>query len=151
MDVSARINSMATTLKGLSGLFDGWIREACEAHKEELVQMNRDRLSKGLSHEGYDIFPSYSPSTIRYKIRRAAPFDRVTLKDYGDFHRTLEVVFTAHELHVVSGDPDFDKVAWLQMYYGNQIYGFTESEVEEISVVFVGDEVARKVHEWFKQ
>lgn len=151
MDVSAHINGMVSAVQGLSNLIEGWTKEACEARRDDIVQLNRDRLWKGLSHEGYEIWPSYAYSTIKYKQRRGAPFDRVTLRDYGDFYRTLAVVFTAKEFHVTSGDPDFDKVEWLQMHYGNQIYGFTEEDREWISIVLISDEVGQKVHDYVKK
>lgn len=151
MDVSAHIDGMASDALGLEGLIPEWTRDACEAHADELAQMNRDRLMAGLSHEGYPIFPDYSPYTIAYKRKRGGITDRVTLYDYGAFHASLHVVFGGEGFHVESSDSDAGKVTFLEDHYGNQIYGFTEDDRDLISVVFVGDEVAVKVHDYVKR
>ena len=43
------------------------------------------------------IKPRYQPSTINYKKRTGQPFDRVTLKDTGDFYKSIEIEAKATE------------------------------------------------------
>lgn len=39
------------------------------------------------------IRPFYKPSTIKAKLRKHQPYDRVTLKDKGNFYRRMKVFY----------------------------------------------------------
>jgi hypothetical protein len=45
----------------------------------------------GINASGNAISPDYADSTINYKKRNLQPYDRVTLKDSGDFYDSIEI------------------------------------------------------------
>ena len=52
-------------------------------------EKERERIFDGKTFTGEDITPSYKPYTVMVKEQKGQPTDRVTLKDTGDFHRSI--------------------------------------------------------------
>jgi hypothetical protein len=78
--------------------------------KSKAVALNLDQLSKGKSNEGerlrtYKSRPPnvYADRTIGYKIRVGQPYNKVTLRDKGDFYRSFKII-PFHDLAVIWTD-----------------------------------------------
>ena len=56
---------------------------------ETILDANRDQLFAGKDKQGKEIIPEYTPTTISIKKEKGQPTDRVTLKDTGEWHRSL--------------------------------------------------------------
>jgi len=54
----------------------------------QLYELGEDSTGRKLE----DIGGSYSPYTVKEKLRKGQPIDRVTLKDTGDFYATFKVI-----------------------------------------------------------
>lgn len=54
-----------------------------------ILDANRSQLMEGLDKTGKDIIPEYTPFTKQIKQEKGQPTDRVTLKDTGEWHRSL--------------------------------------------------------------
>lgn len=151
MDVTARLEDMASALSGLEGLIPGWVRDECEGAADEIAQLNRDRLMAGKAPDGSGITPFYSPYTLAYKRRRGGITDRVTLYDYGEFHASLRVVFGGEEFFVESTDGDARKVDFLLEHYLGEVLGFSQDDLEYISAFIVAEPVSKKLYDFVKQ
>lgn len=77
-------------------------------------------MFSGKLSTGEDITPEYALSTIAAKKRKGQPYDRVTLRDTGDFY-TSRFVF-ADQGKIVNGS-DVQYSEFLVKRYGEQIYG----------------------------
>lgn len=58
---------------------------------EKVLDLNRDQLDQGIRSDGSQIGPDYKAITVKYKQSKGQPYDRVTLKDQGDFYDGLRV------------------------------------------------------------
>lgn len=103
----------------------------CREFQEEILKMNTDSqlFEKGLLATGSKVVPKYRPSTVKRKKRKGHPYNRVTLKDTGEFHESFELDFGADYFEVVSTDK---KGKYLVKRYGKEIYGLTEANVSEL-------------------
>lgn len=99
-----------------------------------VTDLNRNQHSRGERADGSEIEPEYTGYTIRRKIEKGQPYDRVTLEDTGDYHESLRVKIFDSKIEVISGDWKADM---LDDKYGgaNQpILGLQPGSVREVRV-----------------
>lgn len=94
-----------------------------------VIQLNIDQLTSGVNSDGTSIKPAYRPSTIERKRRRGQVYDRVTLRDEGDFHASFFLVYGNDEFS--SDAKDFKRV-YLEKRYGPNIYGLTDQNISRL-------------------
>lgn len=103
---------------------------AVKGFEAEVVKMNTDRLyDVGEYTTGRAITPGYTPFTVKLKRQKGQPTDRVTLRDTGDFHSSIYLVFQGDRFLVAADDP---KTADLVAKYGTQIFGMTDKDMAEL-------------------
>lgn len=109
-----------------------------EGLKEEIIYLNTiDQLyNKGIDSKGQsleNIGGSYSPFTIEEKIRKGLPYDRITLRDSGDFYASFKIVNRGGalviEAETLKGNKD------LTEEWGTDIIGLTEENRQKILVI----------------
>ena len=104
--------------------------EYCRAEEKFVLDANRDQLYlRGIDASGNSL-GNYSPYTVQYKISVGAPYDRVTLKDEGDFHASFFVEYDGDRLTIYADDV---KTASLVRRYGPDILGLNFSSMEELA------------------
>ena len=100
------------------------IDEVVLENKELLIEANVSQMERGEYNDGKKIAPSYAKSTIARKIAKGQPIDRVTLKDSGDFHESMDMA-------KAPGGWDFGSYVTYQPFlvkkYTDKIYGITQS------------------------
>lgn len=97
-------------------------------YEPEIVDHITDnQLFKGKDSEGNDIEPSYTPFTISIKRSKGQPTNRVTLKDEGDFHNSIELDFSKDQYVVYATD---SKTKRLERKYGNKILGLNDEGIQ---------------------
>ena len=72
-----------------------------------LEERNQDALDVGERDDQSQIRPKYRPYTKKIKAQKGQPFDRVTLKDTGQFYRAIRYKVEGNMLKVFSLDPKF--------------------------------------------
>ena len=60
-----------------------------EATTDELEELQREQIFQGERSDGKQFVPSYAESTIKRKLKKGQPVDRVTLKDKGPFQERI--------------------------------------------------------------
>ena len=115
-------------IKNLTALKNGGVNSLIEMlvleNREFIGKLNTDlQLYKGFDAVGDKIKPAYSKLTISYKKRKGDPYDRVTLKDTGDFYRSTDVDTSATDFIIINHDEQFPKLA---EKYGNKLLGLSE-------------------------
>lgn len=126
--------------KAFVGLLDGltsidiaaMVKASVEAHKAEIEDLNTDQLNAGLSANGQRITPPYVPFTVAIKQAKNQPSDRVTLKDEGDFHKSIFVKTHQNAFEMDATDP---KTPALVGKYGEAILGLTDRNIDEASEI----------------
>lgn len=113
-----------------------------------LVDMNaQDQLyTKGVNRLGVriDEYQPYRPLTIQVKIEKRQPYDRVTLKDTGEFYDSFYVETAEDRFYIKASD---EKTNWLIKKYGAEIFGLTNDSLAEFINDYVKDEAYNRVKE----
>lgn len=113
-----------------------------------LIDMNaQDQLyAKGVNRLGVriDEYQPYRPLTIQVKIEKRQPYDRVTLKDTGEFYDSFYVETAEDRFYVKASD---EKTNWLIKKYGAEIFGLTNDSLAEFINDYVKDEAYNRVKE----
>lgn len=109
------------------------IKTKIEQDTSIIIDMNANRqlYQQGVNSEGEDIM-SYAPyrtRTIRIKLTKGQPTDRVTLRDTGDFHTSFEVTADDTEFRIDATDW---KTKDLVDKYGKEILGLTDEHINEL-------------------
>lgn len=100
---------------------------------EDILDANRDQLFAGKDKQGKEIIPEYKQITIDIKKEKGQPTDRVTLKDTGEWHKSL---FMKTESNKIFIDSDHELTSELLEKYdrGNDtILGIPQNKKETIN------------------
>lgn len=128
--------SIAETVE--RNLSDGnYTRKALEQNQQRIVEMNVEQLyDYGMNSLGIriDTYEPYSPYTVRIKQEKGQPYDRVTLRDTGDFHKSFEVVFEPMGFYITATDY---KTQDLVDRYGARIFGLTSENKQDLTIKYV--------------
>ena len=89
-------------------------RAIIQANKAQLYEDGIDSLGRSLGR--------YSPMTIEYKKAAGQPYDRVTLKDTGDFYAGFDLASKEFPFSIESSDIKTEK---LKKRFGKNIFGLT--------------------------
>jgi transcriptional regulator len=104
-----------TTIKNLYDRFekldtDKVIDSALKQTKDYIGALNKEQMNKGLRSDGSETTPTYKDSTIRIKIEKGQPVDRVTLKDTGAFYAGVKVEVKVDTISIFSTDSKSEKL-----------------------------------------
>ena len=94
--------------------------------------MQRDQLDKGLDSKGNQIKPSYADSTIARKKKKGQPFNRVTLKDSGDYYNSFDIIYNDSNGTFLIEATNFVR-QYLVNRYGEDIEGLTTESIDIVS------------------
>lgn len=108
---------------------------------QSLIEQNADWIAdcvrekqlyeKGENAAGISIadYMPYKPLTIQIKTEKRQPTDRVTLRDTGDFHKSIHVEADQTYFEIVADDWKTDD---LKFKYGDNILGLTDENLNEL-------------------
>lgn len=89
------IEPMITRVRELHGAIDEELRAAVVEYSDIIIDMvaNDQLYERGINGRGVEIssYEPYHMSTIRIKLEKGQPVDRVTLRDTGRFHRSFRL------------------------------------------------------------
>ena len=121
------------------------------AHKEEiLTAITQDQLyEQGINGAGVSImsYQPYAPSTIKRKQKKGQPYNRVTLKDTGEWYKSLDLVYDVDGFYVYSTD---DKNTYLKKRYGDKILRLSNSNLNQVLRDTIRPHLARKLKEYLQ-
>lgn len=118
------------------------------ANEAYIIDMNayEQLYKRGVNRMGVSImdYRPYSPYTIRYKKAVGQPYDRVTLRDEGDFYRGFFIEADDRMFYISSTD---DKTQKLTKKYTNYIFGLTDENKAELTWEYVYPDLIEKLNE----
>lgn len=105
---------------------------------------NDQLFRRGINGRGEKImdYMPYKPSTIRRKQKKGQPTTRVTLKDTGDFYKSMFVVFDSEGFYITSSD---DKAKYLVKKYGESIFRLTNENFTRIIRSHIRKELVKRI------
>lgn len=116
-------------------------RDSLPEMLEDVIRDNEDVIvsaiaddqlyRRGITGRGRKIkdYAPYKDTTIRIKREKGQPTTRVTLRDTGDFHNSMFVVFDADGFYITSSD---EKTEDLVAKYGEDIFRLTDKNFTRI-------------------
>ena len=108
----------------------------------DIADTNADQMFAGLRADDTEIGDEhpYKPFTIAIKKEKGQPTDRVTLKDTGEFHRSIFVKFEGDKIIIDSDNDLRDK---LVEKYGATIFGLTKQNKQALIKI-----IEKRLNKW---
>lgn len=100
-------------------------------------------FKKGIDSNGNSL-GQYAESTIKRKKIKGQPYDRVTLKDMGEFYSTWDII-PQEDGFIITADGRKGSIDLLQKY-GNDVLGLTDENLQVI-IQLVQDEIIKSIQE----
>ena len=145
---NASIKNLVYRLRKFKDILDEELKDEIMKHEDVIVQMvTQEQLyEKGIEGRGTEImsYQPYTARTIRIKQKKGQPYDRVTLKDTGEFYNSLHVEFDDEGFYVTSTD---DKAKYLLARYGKTIFRLTNENFSELLRNYVRPSLQEKLKE----
>lgn len=98
-----------------------------------IIDWNVEQMLSGQDSEDKPIDPPYRPLTIEIKKIKGQPYDKVTLRDEGDFHHGTIIEWGDNSFFITSTDP---KTTKLTKKYGWQIFGLNDEHYTDLQEQF---------------
>lgn len=143
---NASIRNLVYRLRKFKPVLESALKEEVEKNADFLTDLIRLRLNLGFDGFYNKIQPPYAPRTIKNKIRKGQPTDRVTLKDTGDFYASLHVEFDEGGFRIVSND---NKAKYLLANYGDAILRLPDEDLTRL-LKLIRPALAYKMKEYLK-
>lgn len=99
---------------------------------------------RGINGRGEKImsYAPYKPSTIAIKRKKGQPTTRVTLRDTGDFHKSMYVVADSEGFYITADD---EKTPELIAKYGEEIFRLTDKNFTRILRSHIRKELVKRI------
>lgn len=120
--------SVYETLKNVDLEFEA--AESFNESSKEFERLNTEQLYMGITSEGKEITPAYAASTIVRKKSKGQPYDRVTLRDTGQFYQKLDAYADNNKIYI---DSDVDYSKYLAEKYTDKIFGLSKDNKKQFS------------------
>lgn len=105
---------------------------------------NNQLYRRGINGRGEKImsYAPYAARTIENKKRKGQPTTRVTLRDTGDFHKSMYVIFDSEGFYITSDD---EKAKYLVEKYGEEIFRLTDKNFTRIIRSHIRKELVKRL------
>lgn len=127
------IRNLAWRLRKFDEVLGKELVKAVLAHEEDVIEaITEDQLyTRGVNGDDTEImsYKPYAPRTIKKKIKKGQPYDRVTLKDTGEWYKSLRLVYDVDGFVVTSTD---DKNKYLKDRYGPKILKLDRNNLNKV-------------------
>lgn len=145
---NASIRNLVYRLRKFKDILNDELKNEIMKHEDVIIQMVvRDQLyDQGIEGRGISImsYQPYTARTMQIKQRKGQPYDRVTLRDTGEFYSSLHVEFDDDGFYVTSTD---DKAKYLLARYGKTIFRLTNQNFTELLRNYIRPELRQKLKE----
>lgn len=143
---NASIQNLVRRLRKFKDILDEELKDEIMKHEDIIVQMIADEqlYEKGIEGRGIFImdYRPYTSKTIKVKQKKGQPYDRVTLRDTGEFHGSLHVEFDDKGFYVTSTD---DKAKYLLARYGKTIFRLTDENLTTLLRDYIKPSLKEKI------
>ena len=83
------ISNLKQSIEEIEQSINRSCKQAFNQNEKKVLDLNRKQMFEGTKSDDTLILPPYADSTVRIKIKKLQPYDRVTLKDTGSFYDNL--------------------------------------------------------------
>lgn len=121
------------------------------AHENEIIEavVQNQLYERGINGAGIEImsYEPYRPSTIKKKQKKGQPYNRVTLKDTGEWYGSLRLVYDSDGFFITSTD---EKNKYLKQKYGPKILRLTDENLSMILHKYIRPNLKVKLEKYLK-
>ena len=114
------------------------VQDIVRENESVVLELNTQNqlYDKGINSLGIDIssYAPYKQVTVRIKRGKGQPFNRVTLRDTGDFHRSFYVELFPDSFSIQSTSV---LTRELVKKYGDSIFGLTDDNIGYLSEIII--------------
>jgi hypothetical protein len=136
------ISELRDNLKQFKENINIYIKEIIIENEAYIIDMNAEiqLFEQGVNSLGVSImdYMPYSPITIEIKKEKGQPFNRVTLRDEGDFESSFLIDARNDEFEIKASDW---KTQMLKKDYGDEIMGLTDENKGEVIWSYIYPEI----------
>lgn len=142
---NATIRNLEYRLRKFKPVLEAALKDEIRKNESIIVDLIQTQLYMGLDGYGAEITPPYTMTTVKYKKRKHQVFDRVTLRDTGDFYRSLHVVIEDDGFRIVSDD---EKAQDLLDRYGEKVLRLMNNSLTEVIRVYLRPALTKRMKEY---
>lgn len=140
------IENLVHRLRKFEEILAESLEEVIISLQDKITQLVAEEqlYKKGINGKGVEImsYAPYAQSTIRRKSRKGQPTNRVTLRDTGEFHKSLFVVFDEGGFYIATED---EKLKYLEPKYGEAILRLTDENLKYLLQTYIRPMLAERL------
>lgn len=137
------IDTYLVELNNLSKNLPKIVADIVARNEGKMLNMLKMRLwNTGRDASGSLITPAYTETTVDWKQQAGQRTSHVTLRDSGDFYKSMFIKVIGNELIVGATDP---KTTQLISKYGVDILGLTKQEQEILIYSIIEPEIEKEI------
>jgi hypothetical protein len=130
--MATEITTVINKLKAVRASIPQIVLDLVRENEQFVINLQQGQLGEGFDSKGQQIKPSYAQSTIARKKKKGQPFNRVTLKDKGDYYKSFDIIYNESGGTFVLKATNFVR-QYLVKRYGEDIEGLTPESIELVS------------------
>lgn len=145
------IRNLAWRLRKFDEILGKELVNEIMSHEKEIIEavVQNQLYERGINGTGVEIM-SYEPyrhRTIKNKQRKGQPYNRVTLKDTGEWYNSLRLVYDVDGFFITSTD---EKNTYLKKKYGPTILRLTNENLSMILNKYIRPNLKVKLEKYLK-
>lgn len=145
------IRNLAWRLRRFDEILGKELVNEIMAHEDEIIEavIQNQLYDRGINGAGIEImsYEPYRPSTIKKKRKKGQPYNRVTLKDTGEWYASLKLVYDSDGFFITSTD---EKNKYLKQKYGPKILRLTNENLTIILNKYIRPNLKVKLENYLK-
>lgn len=142
------LRNLTYRLRKFSDILDEELYYLIDKYSDVIIAMVTENQLYGLGENGKRVpiasYAPYAPRTIKKKIRKGQPFDRVTLRDTGKFYESFIVVPGAKGFSIQAKD---FKAKYLIPKYGDTIMRLSDDNLKRLLHEYIRPELVKRLKE----
>lgn len=144
---NASIKNLVYRLRKFKPVLEDALKEEIERYQDFITDSIRIQLDMGIDGYYDEIRPPYAPRTIKRKIKKGQPTDRVTLKDTGKFYDSLYLEFDEGGFRISSND---EKAKYLIAKYGSPILRVDNEDFNRFLRFYIRPALAERMKDYLQ-
>ena len=145
------IRNLAWRLRKFDEILGKELVNEIMSHEKEIIEVvvQNQLYECGINGKGVEImsYEPYRPRTIKNKQRKGQPYNRVTLKDTGEWYNSLRLVYDVDGFFITSTD---EKNTYLKKKYGPTILRLTNENLSMILNKYIRPNLKVKLEKYLK-
>lgn len=145
------IRNLARRLRKFDEILGKELVNEIMSHEKEIIEavVQNQLYERGINGTGVEImsYKPYRPRTIKNKQRKGQPYNRVTLKDTGEWYNSLRLVYDVDGFFITSTD---EKNTYLKKKYGPTILRLTNENLSMILNKYIRPNLKVKLEKYLK-